>query len=300
MELSPIKSEIRKEIHAFKDAILETLEDPVTTALLTQAVTLFPCGHSVREEDLKTSCRSLSLKTKVLSAPSHTVRNLAEIIHTYEEKTTNLHAKQPSFSSQMTHPFTPLEALKQIQPQYAASYYKLSRCVPKGKLITLPSGKKMRQQQLLLEAIWFEPHYAELYYQLGTLVSTGEIAELPSGEKANQMELFLRAIQLNPSYAKTYHALAQALPAKAVITLPTGEKKTRLELYLKALEINSKYESIDVLFAAFSPFIYKKEPLHLSNGKLLSFKEFTTKIVCLYEQTSEQLAHLSLLNHNQK
>ncbi|MGR3973204.1 MAG: hypothetical protein QRY72_01300 [Candidatus Rhabdochlamydia sp.] len=170
-----------------------------------------------------------------------------------------------------------IEAIR-LNPDYVLAYQSLWRCLPKGKIITLAQGKKMGEQQLLLQIIRLSPQNVEAYYHLAQLLAEGKTVEIVPKEKWNKIDLLLKVLTLQPLYAKAYHALAKALPMKSCIQLPTGEKKNRLELYLKAFELNPGYETHSVMLQAFTPFIQKKEPLLLSNGKTLPFLEFMHQI----------------------
>ncbi|MGR3912657.1 MAG: hypothetical protein QRY71_05060 [Candidatus Rhabdochlamydia sp.] len=182
-----------------------------------------------------------------------------------------------------------------LNPEDANSYQALGSLLPKGKIVTLTQGKKMNGQQLLLESIRLSPHQGDLYYQLGISLPIGKTVELPSKEKMHKIDLFLKTIELKPQHVKAHCALAETLPLKGSIQLPNGEKKSKPELYLKALELNPTYEEFILIGQALAYFFKKKEPLKLSNGKILPYQDFQSSIKKLFFHFFEK-ADLSQLS----
>ncbi|MGR3973631.1 MAG: hypothetical protein QRY72_03570 [Candidatus Rhabdochlamydia sp.] len=229
----------------------------ISSSSLLKAVTLFPCGHSANEDEIKTSatgCCPFDQQPITSSAPSHLIRDLAEMMHNHQKKILKLCEGKPPFYFQIVSPLTPLEELRTIpkdtfnetfavENHNGMAYYNVYRLLPHEEETHQEEEKISLKQFLLQMTTTLEPVFAEGHYELALFLGKKRQIEGLNGPITGMLSL-VRALDCDPNHAKSYLTLATTYSEIDSLWVKNKPFLTRQEILLKALHLNPTIQEI--------------------------------------------------------
>src|SRR5690348_7146738 len=100
--------------------------------------------------------------------------------------------------------------------------------------VTIPDGRVMTKNDLLIESIKLDPENARAYFRLGRRLSHNETVALSDGRTMTKRDLYLEGLKYDPTNPELYYCLGVNLvnTKTPTVTLPDGRVLSERELYI--------------------------------------------------------------------
>ncbi|MGR3973319.1 MAG: hypothetical protein QRY72_01900 [Candidatus Rhabdochlamydia sp.] len=238
------------------ESLTESTSDPIFHDCLTDAVTLFPCGHNVNEDVAESSMK----KRKICPIDNHPITGYA-VNQTLRKIAQDVKGLTPDLNRQLMieHPLESpvrfpqldiaahlsLKELKNIpivefekrlrqEPFNGGLYRNFARMLSKGMALTL-NHELFTRELLCKKAIELNDNDAVAYRYLAEILEEEKKDKTKMGEQSYGLkDLYLIALQKDPNDSRSYVNLGKMLAKEERVTLIDADF-TQQQLYMRAI-----------------------------------------------------------------
>ncbi|CAM0117016.1 tetratricopeptide repeat protein [Rhabdochlamydiaceae symbiont of Dictyostelium giganteum] len=301
------------------ESLTQSANDPIFHDCLTEAVTLFPCGHNVNEDVAESSMKKRQVcpvdRHPITGyAPNHTLRNMARQIALLTPAfNQQMSAKAPTiddvqmpiyalnYEVDIAHNLSSSE-LKKIpasefkkrlrdEPDNGKLYRNLAKTLSLGETVSV--NKKILTRELLCKkAIEFDEQDSMAYCYLADILMEERKNEIKLKEKFYSIrELYYKALSLDPNNSEVCVRAGKFLQDGATFSL-LGKELGQQELYLRAIE---KDPHCSIAYAALGDCFQEGSLINGLGEEFQSKKALYVKAIEL--SSEESRPYIDLANH---